>query len=160
MSWPVAGGYYHTIALGGDGIVRALGYNGYGQLGDGTTTDRHSPIQVPDFICVLWNLTVQKTGGVGIVSSAPSGINCGTDCIGSYAAGASVTLTATTDPPSGSVFTGWSGGGCSGTGTCTVTMDAPKTVTAPFHGQRSAHRHALPCHGRLYRCPEHYPHLQ
>jgi hypothetical protein len=30
------------------------------------------------------------------------------------------------------MFTGWSGGGCSGTKTCTVTVDAPVTVTAGF----------------------------
>src|SRR2546422_405055 len=27
---------------------------------------------------------------------------------------------------------GWSGGGCSGSGTCTVTISAATTVTAPF----------------------------
>jgi hypothetical protein len=41
-----------------------------------------------------------------------------------------VTLTAT--PATGSAFTGWSGGGCAGTGPCTVTMDTAKTVTAAF----------------------------
>jgi hypothetical protein len=30
------------------------------------------------------------------------------------------------------VFSGWSGA-CSGTGTCTVTMDATKAVTATFN---------------------------
>jgi uncharacterized repeat protein (TIGR02543 family) len=30
------------------------------------------------------------------------------------------------------VFVGWTGGGCSGTDPCTVTMDASKTVTAEF----------------------------
>src|SRR5205085_981351 len=29
-------------------------------------------------------------------------------------------------------FGGWSGGGCSGTGMCTVSIDAAKTVTANF----------------------------
>jgi hypothetical protein len=32
----------------------------------------------------------------------------------------------------GSTFTGWSGGGCTGLGTCTVTVTAPTTVTATF----------------------------
>jgi hypothetical protein len=41
-----------------------------------------------------------------------------------------VTLTAT--PETGSVFSGWSGGGCSGTGTCTVTMSSEKAVSATF----------------------------
>jgi hypothetical protein len=41
-----------------------------------------------------------------------------------------VTLTAAA--AQGSTFTGWSGGGCSGTGTCQVTMDADKAVTATF----------------------------
>src|SRR5207247_10851050 len=41
-----------------------------------------------------------------------------------------VALTAT--PSASSVFTGWSGGGCTGTGPCTVTMSAAATVTATF----------------------------
>ena len=49
---------------------------------------------------------------------------------GSYPSGASVTLTAT--PSANSTFTGWSGGGCSGTSPCNVTMSASKTVTATF----------------------------
>ncbi len=32
----------------------------------------------------------------------------------------------------GSTFTGWSGGGCSGTGTCQVTLNSDTTVTATF----------------------------
>ncbi len=42
----VAGGFYHTIALKNDGTVWAWGYNGYGQLGDGTITNRSNPVQV------------------------------------------------------------------------------------------------------------------
>jgi len=76
-------------------------------------------------------LTITKTGtGSGIVTSNPAGINCGTDCTESYASGTVVTLTAT--PDANSIFTGWSGGGCSGTGPCTVTVNAATTVTATF----------------------------
>ena len=42
----IAGGEYHTIAIKNDGTVWAWGYNMYGQLGDGTTTYRTTPVQV------------------------------------------------------------------------------------------------------------------
>jgi Divergent InlB B-repeat domain/RTX calcium-binding nonapeptide repeat (4 copies) len=78
-----------------------------------------------------WDLTVTKSGsGGGSVTSSPAGINCGGTCTAPFDEGSSVTLTATAD--TGSVFTGWSGSGCSGTGTCVVTMDAAKSVTATF----------------------------
>ena len=58
-------------------------------------------------------LTVSKSGtGAGTVSSTPAGIHCGADCTETLAFGTAVTLTA--DASTGSVFTGWSGGGCSG----------------------------------------------
>jgi hypothetical protein len=76
-------------------------------------------------------LTVSKAGaGSGTVTSSPAGINCGSSCSASYVSGTPVTLTAT--PATGSTFTGWSGGGCTGTGTCVVTMSADTTVTAGF----------------------------
>lgn len=76
-------------------------------------------------------LTVSKTGsGTGTVSSNPAGINCGANCAANFAQGSTVTLSAAAD--SGSTFAGWSGA-CSGTGTCSVTMDAAKTVTATFN---------------------------
>ncbi len=39
----VAGGAYHTLALKSDGTVWAWGANSYGELGDGTTTERVTP---------------------------------------------------------------------------------------------------------------------
>lgn len=75
-------------------------------------------------------LTVTKTGaGEGTVNSAPPGINCGNDCSESYSQGATVLLTATAAV--GSSFIGWSGD-CVGMGTCTVTMNASKRVSATF----------------------------
>ena len=75
-------------------------------------------------------LTVTKSGtGSGTVTSSPAGINCGATCSASYANGTAVTLTAT--PAAGSTFAGWSGS-CTGTGTCSVTMSAAKSVTATF----------------------------
>ena len=40
----IDGGYISGYALLSDGSVRAWGNNGYGQLGDGTTTDRLTPV--------------------------------------------------------------------------------------------------------------------
>ncbi|HEB11615.1 MAG TPA: hypothetical protein ENI06_10435 [Spirochaetales bacterium] len=39
-----AAGYYHSLAIKNDGTLRA--WNANGQLGDGTTTPRLSPVQV------------------------------------------------------------------------------------------------------------------
>jgi carbon monoxide dehydrogenase subunit G len=42
----VSAGGWHTVAAKGDGTVWTWGHNGYGQLGDGTTTERSLPVQV------------------------------------------------------------------------------------------------------------------
>ncbi len=77
-------------------------------------------------------LQVLRAGtGTGTVTSNPSGINCGTTCSRSFSTGTNVTLTAT--PAAGSVFAGWSGGGCTGTGTCTINLQDNTTVTATFN---------------------------
>jgi Ca2+-binding RTX toxin-like protein len=68
-------------------------------------------------------------GGTGSGTITGSGINCPGTCSKSYADGAQVTLTAT--PAAGSIFTGW-GGDCAGTGPCTTTMSAARSVTANF----------------------------
>ena len=76
-------------------------------------------------------LTVNTWGsGSGSVTSADGGIDCPGVCSASYAYGTQVTLTAATE--SGSTFVGWSGGGCSGTGTCVVTTYSVQDVTATF----------------------------
>lgn len=41
-----ATGGYHSLVVKSDGTVWSFGYNGVGSLGDGTTTDRSSPVQV------------------------------------------------------------------------------------------------------------------
>src|SRR5437762_3001867 len=79
-------------------------------------------------------LTIIRAGsGAGAVTSTPSGISCGASCSASFLSGTSVVLTA--NPDATSVFTGWSGGGCSGTDPCTVTVTAATTVTATFAPQ-------------------------
>ncbi len=76
-------------------------------------------------------LSVNLAGsGTGTVSSSPAGITCGSTCTATYNVGTTVTLSAT--PTSGSTFDSWSVGGCSGSGTCVVTMTQANTVTATF----------------------------
>lgn len=83
-------------------------------------------------------LSVSKAGGGGgTVTSSPAGINCGTACAGNFTTGNSVMLSATAN--SDSFFTGWSGS-CGGTGSCTVTMNAARSVTATFASNTSIQR--------------------
>lgn len=83
------------------------------------------------FLRVQYKLSVALAGpGTGSVTSAPAGIACATDCDQFFDIHTQVVLTAT--PQSDAVFAGWSGGGCTGTGACTVTMDAQAEVTATF----------------------------
>ncbi|AEC01294.1 fimbrillin family protein [Parasphaerochaeta coccoides] len=42
----VSAGIYHTLILKKDGTLWATGRNNYGQLGDGTTTNTNTPVQV------------------------------------------------------------------------------------------------------------------
>jgi len=68
--------------------------------------------------------------GTGTVTSVPVGINCGTTCQESVAAGTAVTLGAMSS--SGSGFAGWSGP-CSGTGSCDLVANTDQFVTATFN---------------------------
>ena len=73
------------------------------------------------------SLTTATVGsGSGAVTPTPAGTGCGANCY-TYASGTNVTLTPTVGV--GSTFAGWSGA-CSGLGTCSVIMNASKSVTA------------------------------
>ncbi len=78
-------------------------------------------------------LTVTTGASGGRVTSQPAGIDCGTACVASFAAGTQVTLAVAVNP--GFFFSGWSGGGCSGTGPCVVRMNSAQYVTANFRMQ-------------------------
>ncbi len=76
-------------------------------------------------------LEVHRIGsGTGLVLSTPSGLSCGSLCSASFETGTTVTLEAL--PSAGSRFAGWSGSGCSGTGTCSVAMTEARRVAAAF----------------------------
>jgi hypothetical protein len=106
--------YYFTVAA----------YNAGGAQ-SGYSNEVNQTAAIPQY-----TLSVAKTGtGTGTVSG--TGISCGATCTDAYSEGTAVALTAT--PDQGVTFAGWSGGGCSGTGPCSVTMNAATTVTAAFN---------------------------
>lgn len=110
-----------SVFTGWSGACSGMGACNVTMSGDETATANFAPAKT---------LSIAKTGpGTGTVTSAPSGIACGTTCAVGFSDGAAVTLTATAT--TGSRFTGWSGA-CSGAGPCSLTMDDSKAATANF----------------------------
>ncbi len=68
--------------------------------------------------------------GAGSGEVRGSGIACPSTCTTTYSSETSVSLTAS--PGNGSTFGGWTGGTCSGTGTCELLVGSATTVTATF----------------------------
>ena len=88
-----------------------------------------NPVNVSVQVNARGTLTVTTIGN-GSVSVSPGGEPCGASCH-RYFIGTVVSLAATPGP--NATFTGWSGGGCSGTGQCQVTIGtAGIAVTATF----------------------------
>jgi arabinogalactan endo-1,4-beta-galactosidase len=78
-----------------------------------------------------FTLTVTESGtGGGTVTSTPAGITCPATCSATYPSGTAVTLAQAAN--AGSTFATWSGA-CSGSGGCSVTLSAAKSVTATFN---------------------------
>ena len=78
----------------------------------------------------LTDLTISFAGkGGGRVRTDPPAADCTEDCHVGFVSDTEVTLTA--QPTAKSSFAGWSGD-CSGHGSCTVTMDRARSVTATF----------------------------
>lgn len=65
----VAAGDYHTLAIRDDGSLWAWGRNNYGQLGDGTTTQRNAPVRIgndTDWVAIqggTWHSLAEKADG-------------------------------------------------------------------------------------------------
>ena len=82
---------------------------------------------------LVHTLTVNFSGdGQGAITSNPAGINCGpgggSGCSAQFVDGAVIQLSAA--PTASSLMQGWSGGGCTGTAGCTVTLTADTAVSA------------------------------
>ncbi|MFK5971619.1 MAG: choice-of-anchor Q domain-containing protein, partial [Candidatus Marithrix sp.] len=82
-------------------------------------------ITLPCIDMVSYDLTIIKNGSGAVASSAS--INCGTECVKSFADQTEVTLTAA--PDNGWLFTGWTGD-CDDNGE--VRINSAKTCTANF----------------------------
>jgi uncharacterized protein (DUF2141 family) len=80
-----------------------------------------------------YTLSASVTGSgsaLGTATSVPGGISCrATGCTAEFEQGTPVQIIATAD--AGSVLSSW-GGACTGTGTCSFTMNADTTVSATF----------------------------
>ena len=113
-----SGNLYGTTELGGT-------------YGHGIVFELLNSLSTPPAQMLL--VTVGDIGGAtGNITSSPAGINCPISiypCTASFSWGTVVTLTAT--PGANSVFQGWNGA-CSGTGTCSVTMNSTAEVSATF----------------------------
>jgi subtilisin family serine protease len=134
MSFTLPAGGTQTLQITAGGPTSLSDWK-YGRIVLTAAGGQAPPAHLP--IATFWvfhnTLAVQKGGlGSGRVTSAPAGIDCGSDCSEPFPEDSAVTLTAVADP--GSVFVGW-GGACSGEviPTCQVYMYSNRTVVAYFN---------------------------
>jgi alpha-tubulin suppressor-like RCC1 family protein len=129
---PLEDGTVVTLVAAADPGSAFTGWSGSG------CTSAAATVQVTmsqDRVCTAvfardsFTLTVSRTAG-GRVTSAPAGIDCGSDCSEGYGPGTAVTLTASPDP--GFAFDGWSED-CGGTDPVTdVVLDDDRMCHATF----------------------------
>jgi len=129
FGWDVIAGYYKVRA------AKAGCTSASGSPAEYAETDVLTiPPPVTNLVLTLDcsdRLSVTLAGsGSGAVSSSPAGISCGADCAHDFGNGAHVTLTPVAS--AGSTFSGWSGAGCSGAGSCELTLTGDASVVATF----------------------------
>jgi alpha-tubulin suppressor-like RCC1 family protein len=77
----ISAGGRHTCALMASGGVECWGYGEYGQLGDGTTTDRVAPVEVIGLTTVVAAITLGGNLSCGLTTDAS--VTCwGVDLVG------------------------------------------------------------------------------
>jgi alpha-tubulin suppressor-like RCC1 family protein len=65
----ITAGYRHTCGLTGAGAAWCWGYNGYGQLGDNSTTDRSTPVAVQQGGATFTSITAGNNFTCGLTSA-------------------------------------------------------------------------------------------
>jgi hypothetical protein len=116
---------------GTSGVAGTAGHGGTsGQAGTNGVAGTNGKGGAGGAAAPTFTLTITPPTG-GSVTDGAGNINCGTVCShGGYKSADQVTLTAHTS--TGYQFGGWTGGGCTGTGTCVLTITADTTVGAVF----------------------------
>ncbi|RPJ26489.1 MAG: hypothetical protein EHM33_11375 [Chloroflexi bacterium] len=114
-----------SIVLGTPGNrTLTASYPGDANFNASSANEAHEVLAVNQY-----TLDVSRAGtGNGTVTSAPAGINCGSDCSENYTSGTVVTLAAA--PAGRSTFAGWSGDADCSDGS--VTMNADISCIATF----------------------------
>jgi Protein of unknown function (DUF1566)/Carboxypeptidase regulatory-like domain/Divergent InlB B-repeat domain len=129
MQTDVAGTYRATLAPGNYIVTAAR--SGYESPSVPVTTSTGQSAVQNFSLKPLIPLSISFTGtGSGSVTDTTAGISCGSNCQTSVVWNTLLNLAAAPRPYS--LFTGWDGSGCTGTGTCSVTVTTPASVLANF----------------------------
>ena len=99
----IAAGEFHSLALGSNGNLYAWGYNGNGQLGNGTTTNSPTPVEVnlPSApTAVFSGSSANASLAIGPPAVTPTSTVVGLSA-STITYGQSVTVTATVSPSDG-----------------------------------------------------------
>ena len=127
-----AGGSYSHV-LDSSGAIYGWGRNNYGQLGDGTTTDRSTPVNVPTTVLTVIKLVINTGGGTASVNDFTIRIDGVAVTSGQANFGNAGTRMVSEDDP-GPAYVSVVGRDCASDGTVTLAVGESKhcTITNTF----------------------------